>query len=121
MTHDFYEMLKNCFLITNSKLGINICMEIYMTITYLTAKNYIIKWKHPRKPVFKTVFYYCLFLGRDFFCVQSMDGTLSFYEQESFAFSRFLPGSLLPGPLKYVTKTDSFITVSSSWHLESYK
>ena len=50
-----------------------------------------------------------------------MDGTLSFYEQESYAFTRFLPGALLPGPIRYNQKNDSFITVSASWHLESYK
>ena len=54
-------------------------------------------------------------------CVQSMDGMLSFFEQESFAFGRFLPGFLLPGPLSYVTKNDSFLTVSSSRLVESYK
>ena len=58
---------------------------------------------------------------KDFICVQSMDGTVSVFEQESFAFSRFLPGALLPGPMKYVPRTDSFVTVSSSRQLESYK
>lgn len=60
-------------------------------------------------------------LGKDFICVQSMDGMLSFFEQESFAFGRFLPGFLLPGPLKYVKRIDSFVTVSSSRMVESYK
>jgi hypothetical protein len=59
--------------------------------------------------------------GKDFLCVQSMDGTVSVFEQESFAFTRFLPGALLPGPIKYVPRLDSFITVSSSWQLECYK
>lgn len=59
--------------------------------------------------------------GKDFMCVQSTDGMLSFFEQESFAFGRFLPGFLLPGPLTYVAKTDSFLTVSSSLLVESYK
>ena len=54
-------------------------------------------------------------------CVQSTDGMLSFFEQESYAFGRFLPGFLLPGPLTYVAKTDSFLTVSSSLLVESYK
>ena len=54
-------------------------------------------------------------------CVQSMDGMLSFFEQESFAFGRFLPGFLLPGPLSYIAKTDSFLIVSSSRLVESYK
>ncbi|RWS09346.1 protein PTHB1-like isoform X1, partial [Dinothrombium tinctorium] len=59
--------------------------------------------------------------GRDFLCVQCLDGTLSFYEQESFAFSRFLPNFLLPGPVIYSPQNDSFIVNSSNWTLESYR
>ncbi|XP_033097653.1 protein PTHB1-like [Anneissia japonica] len=59
--------------------------------------------------------------GKEFLCVQSMDGTVSFFEQESFSFSRFLPGFLLPGPIKYMQRTDSFVTISSSWQVESYR
>ncbi|XP_064598108.1 protein PTHB1-like [Liolophura sinensis] len=59
--------------------------------------------------------------GKDFICVQSMDGTVALFEQESFAFSRFLPGAVLPGPLKYIPQTDSFVTVSSNRYLECYK
>lgn len=57
----------------------------------------------------------------EYICVQSMDGMLSVYEYESYSLSCFLPKVLIPGPLKYVPKTDSFITVSSSWELESYR
>uniref|UniRef100_A0A2K6FN37 Bardet-Biedl syndrome 9 n=1 Tax=Propithecus coquereli TaxID=379532 RepID=A0A2K6FN37_PROCO len=60
-------------------------------------------------------------LGRDLICIQSMDGMLMVFEQESYAFGRFLPGSLLPGPLAYSSRTDSFITVSSCRQVESYK
>ncbi|GAB6018791.1 Protein PTHB1, variant 2 [Chamberlinius hualienensis] len=59
--------------------------------------------------------------GRDFICVLSLDGTISIFEQESYIFSRFLPGVLLPGPITYNSKTDSFIFASSSYQLESYK
>ena len=59
--------------------------------------------------------------NRDFMCVQSIDGTLNLFEQESFSFSRFLPGFLLPGPIEYAKRTDSFVTVSSSHQLESYR
>ncbi|XP_069870361.1 protein PTHB1 isoform X3 [Dipodomys merriami] len=59
--------------------------------------------------------------GRDLICIQSVDGMLMVFEQESFAFGRFLPGSLLPGPLVYSPRTDSFITVSSCRQVESYK
>lgn len=71
---------------------------------------------------------YCMVLGnfggvtgRDFLCVQSLDGVLSFFEQESFSFTSFLPQFLLPGPLAYLHFNDSFITVSSNWHVECYR
>eukprot|EP00967_Tisochrysis_lutea_P128512 scaffold219845_cov19-Tisochrysis_lutea.AAC.1 len=35
--------------------------------------------------------------GIDYICVQSYDGQLSVFECEAFAFSRFLPGFLIPG------------------------
>ena len=57
----------------------------------------------------------------EFLCVQSMDGMLSVYEYESFSLSCFLPKVLIPGPFKYVPKTDNFITVNSAWELESYR
>ncbi|XP_053323992.1 protein PTHB1 [Spea bombifrons] len=59
--------------------------------------------------------------GRDLICIQSMDGMLMFFEQESYAFGRYLPGFLLPGPLSYSPRTDSFVTVSSCQQVESYK
>ncbi|KAH9495744.1 Protein PTHB1 [Bulinus truncatus] len=59
--------------------------------------------------------------GKDFICVQSMDGTVSVFEQESFAFSRFLPGALLPGPIKYMPRLDSFVTATSAWKIEAYR
>ena len=66
-------------------------------------------------------FMYTHISGKDFICVQSMDGSVSIFEQESFAFTRFLPGALLPGPIKYNPRVDSFVTVSSSWQIECYK
>eukprot|EP00742_Colponemidia_sp_Colp-10_P002939 GILJ01003136.1.p1 GENE.GILJ01003136.1~~GILJ01003136.1.p1 ORF type:complete len:868 (-),score=153.08 GILJ01003136.1:19-2622(-) len=59
--------------------------------------------------------------GKDFLCVQSVDGVLAFFEQESFAFSRFLPNFLLPGPLCYVSKSDSIVTCNAQMQVESYK
>ena len=58
---------------------------------------------------------------KDFMCVQSMDGQLSFFEQDSFAFSRFIPQFLIPGPLCYVKSTDTFITSSSTNFVEAYR
>ncbi|ROL43071.1 Protein PTHB1 [Anabarilius grahami] len=59
--------------------------------------------------------------GHHFICIQSMDGMLMFFEQESYGFGRFLPGFLLPGPLSYCIRTDSFITVSSTRQVECYR
>lgn len=59
--------------------------------------------------------------NRDFICVQSLDGVLTFFEQESFGFCCFLPSFLLPGPLVYVRKIDSFVTAGSSWKVESFR
>ncbi|KAJ6662027.1 hypothetical protein lerEdw1_012874 [Lerista edwardsae] len=59
--------------------------------------------------------------GRDLICIQSVDGMLMLFEQETYSFGRFLPGFLLPGPLTYSSRTDSFITVSSCRQVESYK
>lgn len=59
--------------------------------------------------------------GLDYFCVQSYDGQLSFFECEVAAFSRFLPSFLIPGPLCYCTQSDSFITCSAAMELECYK
>ncbi|XP_011685214.1 PREDICTED: protein PTHB1 [Wasmannia auropunctata] len=59
--------------------------------------------------------------GRDFLCVQCLDGTLFFYEQETPTFSLVLGNRLLPEPIVYVSRNDIFVTPSSSWILECYR
>lgn len=59
--------------------------------------------------------------GRDFICVQSLNGNLNIFEQESIGFKCILPNFLLPSPLCYVMRTDSFVTVTSNWFVESYR
>lgn len=59
--------------------------------------------------------------GRDFLCVQCLDGTLLFYEQEVFAFSQVLKNRLLAEPIVYVSRYDLFVTASSSWFIECYR
>lgn len=59
--------------------------------------------------------------GRDFICIQSLDGTISFLEQETFALNQSLPCFLLPSPITYVPQSDSFIVLNASWCLESYR
>ncbi|XP_014245601.1 protein PTHB1 [Cimex lectularius] len=59
--------------------------------------------------------------GRDFICVQGLDGTLMFYEQETLTLTRSLPNFLIPSPFVYIPHTDSFIILNANWHLESYR
>mmetsp|Transcript_91337 Transcript_91337/g.263614 ORF Transcript_91337/g.263614 Transcript_91337/m.263614 type:complete len:862 (+) Transcript_91337:104-2689(+) len=59
---------------------------------------------------------------RDYVCIQSLDGVLSFFEQDSFAFSRAIsPNFLLPGPICYMAKFDLFLVCSNSMCLEAYR
>lgn len=59
--------------------------------------------------------------NRDFICVQSLDGLLSFFEQESFCFCCFLPDFLIPGPICYLFRADVFVTSASDWILHAYR
>lgn len=59
--------------------------------------------------------------NRDFICVQSLDGMLTFFEQDTQITHVGLPDFLLPGPLAYIVKNDSFITVSCDWGIVCYR
>eukprot|EP00953_Heterococcus_sp_UTEX-ZZ885_P014216 8079-Heterococcus_DN1.PRE.2 len=60
-------------------------------------------------------------VNRDLLAVQSMDGRLQVFEQDAHAFTRRLGTPLLPGPLCYVARTDSFVTATSEMCIECYK
>ena len=62
-----------------------------------------------------------LSVAGDYVCVQSMDGQLSFFVHESFAFAVFLPDFLTPGPLCYLPRTDSIVTANSSRQLQCFQ
>ncbi|XP_063884729.1 protein PTHB1-like isoform X2 [Scylla paramamosain] len=59
--------------------------------------------------------------GKHYLAVQSLDGCLVVYEQESLAFVTFLPGSLLPGPIAYLPRADAIVTVAADWSLQCYR
>lgn len=59
--------------------------------------------------------------GRDMFIVQSMDGKVQILEQSANAFSRQLIDCLIPGPIAYVPKLDSFVTVNHAGQAECYR
>merc|ERR1719253_1931934 len=59
---------------------------------------------------------------REYICVQSLDGVVSVFEQDTFAFSRLIsPDFMVPGPICYIAKTDSFIICSSAMCIEAYR
>lgn len=57
----------------------------------------------------------------DLVCVQSMDGQLSVLDHNGFVFSCIIPGFLLPGPIAYIPRTDTILTVGSGRRVESYR
>lgn len=59
--------------------------------------------------------------GRDFLCAVSLDGMLTFFEQETFVFKTQMPSFLLPSPIVFVEETDMFVTSSADWCIEAYR
>ncbi|XP_062550917.1 protein PTHB1 [Armigeres subalbatus] len=60
--------------------------------------------------------------GRDFLCIQHLDGSLKFFEQDGISLDCDLPGERnIPSPILYVSRTDCFVTVSPGWELECYR
>jgi hypothetical protein len=57
----------------------------------------------------------------DHIVVQSYDGQLTFFEQEVQSFSRLLSDFLLPGPMAYLTASDSFVTTTAGLELVAYR
>ncbi|KRZ58829.1 Protein PTHB1 [Trichinella nativa] len=57
----------------------------------------------------------------NFICVQSLDGVLYIFEQEMNAFSHYLPDFLLPGPICFSNEVNLFLTVSSTWDVQTFK
>ncbi|XP_013181956.1 PREDICTED: protein PTHB1 [Papilio xuthus] len=58
--------------------------------------------------------------SRDLICVQSLDGTLSFFDQDTFLFMCIFNDILIPGPVAYVMTVDMFVICKSTWTLEIY-
>ncbi|XP_050093992.1 protein PTHB1 [Anopheles aquasalis] len=60
--------------------------------------------------------------GREFLCVQHLDSSLRFFEQDGISYERMLATDRhLPSPVRYVVRTDCFVTVAPSWVLECYR
>ncbi|KAJ8725530.1 hypothetical protein PYW08_003713 [Mythimna loreyi] len=57
---------------------------------------------------------------RDFICIQSLDGSLSFFDQDSFLFMCVFNDVIIPSPVCYIASSDSFVICKSTWVLEIY-
>lgn len=59
--------------------------------------------------------------NRDFLCAVGLDGTLAFFEQETFMTEKQLPLFLLPTPVVYVSNSDMFVASNADSYIEGYK
>ncbi|KAK0074866.1 hypothetical protein PV326_012111, partial [Microctonus aethiopoides] len=109
-------------LLTPSKLTVYKITLSTGTIDYgdRCAIDAVYEHQLPRFPASLTAGPFGGVKGRDFFCVQCLDGTLIFYEQESHTFNQSFKDRLLPERLTYVAKNDVFITINPGWIIECY-
>lgn len=60
--------------------------------------------------------------GREFLCVNHLDGHLKFFEQEGITFECQLPNErTIPAAFLYIPRVDCFVTVSPAWDLECFR
>ncbi|XP_028030455.1 protein PTHB1 [Bombyx mandarina] len=57
---------------------------------------------------------------RDFICIQGLDGSLSFFDQDTFLFLCIFNDVIIPGPISYIANCDAFVLCKSTWVLEIY-
>lgn len=58
---------------------------------------------------------------RDFICIQALDGSLSFFDQKTFLFMYIFNDVIIPGPICYITNSDSFVICKSTWVIEIHR
>ncbi|CAH0720686.1 unnamed protein product, partial [Brenthis ino] len=58
--------------------------------------------------------------GRDLICIQAMDGTLSFFDQDTFLFMCVFNDIIIPGPICYTANSDQFVICKSTWIMEIF-
>ncbi|XP_033176723.1 protein PTHB1-like [Bombus impatiens] len=109
--------------LTPSKLTVYNVALVDQSTEYGDRCELKIAYEHPlpRFPASLTTGPFGGVRGRDFLCVQCLDGTLLFYEQEMFAFSQVTRNRLLAEPIIYVPRYDLFVAASSSWYLECHR
>ena len=58
---------------------------------------------------------------RDHLAVLTLDGQLLFYNQDTLAFTRYLPSFLFPCPFTYIRHLDSFLIATAAHTIECYR
>lgn len=58
---------------------------------------------------------------RDFICIQALDGSLSFFDQETFLFMYIFNDVIIPGPICYIANSDCFVICKSTWVIEIHR
>ncbi|XP_072943968.1 protein PTHB1 isoform X2 [Epargyreus clarus] len=58
--------------------------------------------------------------ARDLFCIQALDGTLSFFDQDTFLFMCIFNDIIVPGPVCYIANSDLFVMCKSNWVMEIF-
>lgn len=58
---------------------------------------------------------------RDLICIQALDGSLSFFDQDMFLFMCIFNDIIIPVPVCYIANCNSFVISKSTWLLEIYR
>lgn len=59
-------------------------------------------------------------VNNDLICVQSLDGLLQVFDHNSQLLTYQLSDVILPGPLTYISTTDTILTVTTARYIEGY-
>ncbi|XP_053625043.1 protein PTHB1 [Plodia interpunctella] len=84
------------------------------------ALELVIKHSFPQKAHSLTYGPFGNVKSRDFICIQSLDGHLSFFDQASILFTCIFADVIIPGPVCYIASSDLFVICKSTWVLEIY-
>ncbi|KAM3963566.1 Bardet-Biedl syndrome 9 [Aphomia sociella] len=82
--------------------------------------NPMVKHSFTRRADSLTIGHFGNVKTREFICIQGLEGSLSFFDQDTFLFMCILNDVIIPGPVCYIASCDSFVICKSTWVLEIY-
>ena len=131
--------LISCFFAINLSFKTQLCLLhnlVLIFITYSSLKNLtyfisvsgeqnslisVIKHTFTRRAFNVTCGPFGSSKSRDLICIQALDGTLSFFDQDTFLFMCIFDDIIIPGPICYVANSDQFVVCKSTWVMEIYR